>query len=96
MTVTMSVDTMVDSSTLALAQTSQTFGLTRPRMVADNVLWIKGGRHMLYEMANEIYVGNDTELGKMRRLSEDGSELSDTNVENLVSLQGGEVKAFES
>ncbi|GHJ87580.1 hypothetical protein NliqN6_3982 [Naganishia liquefaciens] len=74
--------------TLALAQTSQTFGLTRPRMVADNVLWIKGGRHMLYEMANEIYVGNDTELGKMRRLSEDGSELSDTNVENLMIITG--------
>lgn len=31
-------------------------------MVEENVLLIKGGRHILYEMANETYVSNDTEL----------------------------------
>lgn len=73
-------------SMLALAAASQTFGLTRPRMVADNVLWIKGGRHVLYEMANETYVGNDTDLGMARRRSEEGSEPSEMDGESLVSL----------
>lgn len=80
----MTSDTVNGYSTLALALTSQTFGLTRPRMVADNVLWIKGGRHVLYEMANETYVGNDTDLGVIRRGAEEGSESMDMDGENLV------------
>jgi hypothetical protein len=74
-------------STLALASASQTFGLSRPRMVADNVLWIKGGRHVLYEMANETYVGNDTDLGMARRGSDEGSTLTEKDGDNLVRLQ---------
>lgn len=74
-------------STLALASASQTFGLTRPRMVADNVLWVKGGRHVLYEMANETYVGNDTDLGLARRGSDEGSETTEKDGDNLVCLQ---------
>lgn len=82
---TMTFNTVGGYSTLALALASQTFGLTRPRMVDDDVLWIKGGRHVLYEMANETYVGNDTDLGVIRRGSGEGSESIDMDGENLVS-----------
>lgn len=50
------------ASVLALVSACQTFNLVRPRMVDENVLLIKGGRHILYEMANETYVSNDTDL----------------------------------
>jgi DNA mismatch repair protein MSH5 len=50
------------ASVLALASACQAFNLVRPRMVDENVLLIKGGRHILYEMANETYVSNDTDL----------------------------------
>lgn len=73
-------------SVLALASACQTFNLVRPRMVDDNVLFIKGGRHILYEMANETYVSNDTDLrGRQPRLSPGGAESAEPDESSLVS-----------
>lgn len=55
-------------------------------MVDDNVLLIKGGRHILYEMANETYVSNDTDLrGRQPRLSKEGDESAEPDESSLVS-----------
>ncbi|KAJ6076301.1 hypothetical protein N7499_008282 [Penicillium canescens] len=59
-------------SLLALTQGASFYKLTRPRMVHDNVIMIKGGRHLLQEMTVPSYVPNDT-------LLVGGSEDPDTN-----------------
>lgn len=74
------------SSVLALASACQTFNLVRPRMVEENVLLIKGGRHILYEMANETYVSNDTDLRGSQPRSMEGEHTSaDPDDRSLVS-----------
>ncbi|KAJ5247172.1 hypothetical protein N7468_002155 [Penicillium chermesinum] len=49
-------------SLLALTQAAGSYKLTRPQMVSENVIKIKGGRHILQELAVPSYVPNDTEL----------------------------------
>ncbi|KAJ9121612.1 hypothetical protein QFC22_002232 [Naganishia vaughanmartiniae] len=63
---------------LAMTATCETFGLVRPRMVDENVLIIQKGRHILYEMANETYISNDTD---MRNASDAKGEAEDDAIE---------------
>ncbi|CDM30496.1 DNA mismatch repair protein MutS, type 1 [Penicillium roqueforti FM164] len=49
-------------SLLALTQGASFYNLTRPRIVEQNVLRIKGGRHILQELTVPSYVPNDTLL----------------------------------
>ncbi|KAL4924405.1 MutS family protein MSH5 [Aspergillus undulatus] len=49
-------------SLLAMAQAVTCYNLTRPKMVEENIIKIKGGRHMLQEMTVSSYVPNDTFL----------------------------------
>ncbi|QQK46857.1 DNA mismatch repair protein MutS, core [Penicillium digitatum] len=49
-------------SLLALTQAASFYKLTRPRMVEQNVIRIKGGRHILQELTVSSYVPNDTLL----------------------------------
>jgi len=47
---------------LALAHGASQYKLTRPHMVEENIINIKGGRHLLQEMTVPSYVPNDTLL----------------------------------
>ncbi|OQE40807.1 hypothetical protein PENCOP_c005G07611 [Penicillium coprophilum] len=49
-------------SLLALTQAASFYKLTRPRMVEQNLIRIKGGRHILQELTVSSYVPNDTLL----------------------------------
>ncbi|KAL4958995.1 MutS family protein MSH5 [Aspergillus stella-maris] len=49
-------------SLLAMTQAVTCYNLVRPRMVEDNVINIKEGRHILQEMTVSTYVPNDTFL----------------------------------
>ncbi|ORY09079.1 mismatch repair protein 5 [Clohesyomyces aquaticus] len=49
-------------SLLALAQGAKQYKLCRPRVIKDNVLQIKGGRHVLQELTVASFVPNDTTL----------------------------------
>ncbi|KAL4942324.1 hypothetical protein BDV06DRAFT_222261 [Aspergillus oleicola] len=49
-------------SLLAMTQAVTCYNLVRPKMVEDNIINIKGGRHMLQEMTVSTYVPNDTFL----------------------------------
>ncbi|KAL2818963.1 muts domain V-domain-containing protein [Aspergillus cavernicola] len=63
-------------SLLALAQAVTCYNLVRPKMVQDNIINIKGGRHMLQEMTVSSYVPNDTFLvgGRLEEQSVDYSQ----------------------
>ncbi|KAJ9102410.1 hypothetical protein QFC21_002810 [Naganishia friedmannii] len=74
---------------LALTATCETFGLVRPRMVEENVLIIQKGRHILYEMANEAYIGNDTDLRHTTNLQEEPEDpTAKTSEQNLMLITG--------
>ena len=47
---------------LALAQGAQIHKLSRPRLTTDNIIRIKGGRHLLQELTVPSFVPNDTFL----------------------------------
>lgn len=47
---------------LAFAHTARQFKMTRPMVTEDNVIDIKGGRHLLQEMTVPSFVPNDTLL----------------------------------
>jgi DNA mismatch repair protein MSH5 len=49
-------------SLLALAQGAQQYRLVCPKMTEENVIRIKGGRHLLQELAVPSFVANDTHL----------------------------------
>ncbi|KAL4886538.1 muts domain V-domain-containing protein [Aspergillus karnatakaensis] len=49
-------------SLLAMAQAVTSYNLVRPKITEDNMINIKGGRHMLQEMTVSSYVLNDTFL----------------------------------
>lgn len=49
-------------SLLALAQGAKLYKLCQPRMTRDNVVSIKGGRHILQELTVSSFVANDTVL----------------------------------
>jgi DNA mismatch repair protein MSH5 len=43
----------------AFAEVAQDYGYVRPRMVSDNVLFVKGARHPLQELTVDAFVPND-------------------------------------
>ncbi|KAL2437052.1 MutS protein-like protein 5 [Exophiala dermatitidis] len=47
---------------LAFAHTARQYKMTRPRITEDNVIEIKGGRHLLQELTVPSFVPNDTFL----------------------------------
>ncbi|KAG9186743.1 hypothetical protein G6011_09851 [Alternaria panax] len=49
-------------SLLALAQGAKIYKLRRPRMTNDNIIQVKGGRHILQELTVSSFVTNDTIL----------------------------------
>lgn len=49
-------------SFIALVSGAQKYNLVRPRMSDDNIIKIKGGRHLLQELTVPSYVPNDTYL----------------------------------
>ncbi|KAF2264564.1 hypothetical protein CC78DRAFT_580350 [Lojkania enalia] len=49
-------------SLLALTQGAKIYKLCRPRMTEENVVRIKGGRHILQELTVSSFVANDTSL----------------------------------
>ncbi|KAI9373057.1 muts domain V-domain-containing protein [Aspergillus egyptiacus] len=63
-------------SLLAMAQAVTCYKLIRPKMVVDNVINIKGGRHILQELTVSSYVPNDTFLvgGRLEEQSSDYSQ----------------------
>ncbi|KAJ5767203.1 uncharacterized protein N7511_004819 [Penicillium nucicola] len=73
-------------SLLALAQGASFYKLARPRMVSENCIKIKGGRHMLQEMTVPSYVPNDTLLvgGDGEVNSNDAPPSSDHNPSMLI------------
>jgi len=56
---------------LALAQGARQYKLCRPRMTTDNIIQIKGGRHILQELIAPSYVANDTNIAGGRGSCED-------------------------
>ncbi|KAJ9098348.1 hypothetical protein QFC19_006472 [Naganishia cerealis] len=73
---------------LAMTANCETFGLVRPRMVEENVLIIQKGRHILYEMANEAYIGNDTDMWRANMVHDRGSAFPDTTEQSLMLITG--------
>ena len=62
-------------SLLALAHGACEYKLSRPRMVGDNVIDIKAGRHLIQEMTVPSYVANDAFLvGGDGPTDEDGAQ----------------------
>lgn len=49
-------------SLLALAQGAKMYRLSKPKLTNQNVVKIKGGRHILQELAVPSFVSNDTDL----------------------------------
>ncbi|KAJ5486021.1 DNA mismatch repair protein MutScore [Penicillium desertorum] len=72
-------------SLLALTQAASFYKLTRPRMVEQNVIRIKGGRHILQELTVSSYVPNDTLLvGGDESETNDASSSTDSNPSMLL------------
>ncbi|KAF2842516.1 hypothetical protein M501DRAFT_949091 [Patellaria atrata CBS 101060] len=67
-------------SLLALAQGAKIHKLSRPRIIEGNIIWIKGGRHLLQELTVPSFVANDTFLvggpGDNDDLGQDNTEVS--------------------
>ncbi|OJJ63521.1 hypothetical protein ASPSYDRAFT_190986 [Aspergillus sydowii CBS 593.65] len=63
-------------SLLAMAQAATCYNLVRPKISEDNIIKIKGGRHILQEMTVSSYVPNDTFLvgGRLEEQSADHSQ----------------------
>lgn len=73
-------------SILAMTSICETFGLVRPRMVEENVLIIQKGRHILYEMANEAYISNDTDMRHTTNVEDESEDATTASEEqSLVS-----------
>ncbi|KAL4917638.1 muts domain V-domain-containing protein [Aspergillus aurantiobrunneus] len=65
-------------SLLAMAQAVTCYNLVRPKMTQDNIVKIKGGRHMLQELTVSSYVPNDTFLvgGRLEEQMTDHSQYA--------------------
>ncbi|BCS25874.1 MutS family protein MSH5 [Aspergillus puulaauensis] len=63
-------------SLLAMAQAATCYNLVRPKISEDNIINIKGGRHILQELTVSSYVPNDTFLvgGRLEEQSADHSQ----------------------
>ncbi|OGM44275.1 DNA mismatch repair protein Msh5 [Aspergillus bombycis] len=68
---------------LAMSQAASFYRLTRPKLVRENVVGIKGGRHILQELTVSSYVPNDTLLvgGKLGEWAPFSSSRSQTALE---------------
>ncbi|KAJ5147421.1 DNA mismatch repair protein MutS core [Penicillium atrosanguineum] len=71
-------------SLLALTQAASLFKLTRPRMLAQNSIKIKGGRHILQELTVSSYVPNDTLLAGGRDTT--GDNVAPSSVDQVPSM----------
>ncbi|OQE05305.1 hypothetical protein PENVUL_c025G03028 [Penicillium vulpinum] len=72
-------------SLLALTQAAGFYKLTRPRMMEQNVIKIKGGRHILQELTVPSYVPNDTLIaGGIECESNDAASSIDCNPSMLL------------
>ncbi|CAG8886991.1 unnamed protein product [Penicillium egyptiacum] len=70
---------------LAFTQAARFYKLTRPRMIEQNVIRIKGGRHILQELAVSSYVPNDTLLaGGNESETNDAASFTDSNPSMLL------------
>ena len=70
-------------SLLALAHGAIQYKLTKPRMVEENVVDIRGGRHLLQEMTVASYVANDTLM-----FGRSGDQRSWTDEPSITILTG--------
>ncbi|KAJ6121588.1 hypothetical protein N7512_004053 [Penicillium capsulatum] len=77
-------------SLLALTHAASFYKLTRPRMVPDNIIKIKGGRHLLQELTVPSYVPNDTSLtgGNAEQLEDVSTSLPVDRPPNMLILTG--------
>ncbi|GFF46840.1 DNA mismatch repair protein MSH5 [Aspergillus lentulus] len=78
-------------SLLAMAQAASFYNMVRPRMVEENMIRIKGGRHILQELTVPSYVPNDTFLvgGSLPASQEGELEISETsNGPSMLILTG--------
>ncbi|KAJ5217788.1 uncharacterized protein N7469_011413 [Penicillium citrinum] len=71
-------------SLLALTQAAMFYKLNRPRMVSDNLVRIKGGRHLLQELTVPSYVPNDFAIRAGTSSSDSGRDSS--QVDQLPSM----------
>ncbi|KAE8401294.1 muts domain V-domain-containing protein [Aspergillus pseudonomiae] len=74
-------------SLLAMSQAASFYRLTRPKLVRENVISIKGGRHILQELTVSSYVPNDTLLvgGKLGACAPCSSSKPQTALETWGS-----------
>jgi DNA mismatch repair protein MSH5 len=63
---------------LALAQGAHIYNLTRPQIIAENVIEIKQGRHLLQEMSVPTYIPNDTLITGGNDMSSGGFGSTET------------------
>ena len=80
-------------SLLAMAHGAVGYKLTRPRIVDDNIIDIKGGRHILQEMTVPSYVPNDAYVvggsnSKAASQTEHISAEEDSEGANMLMLTG--------
>ncbi|KAF2182192.1 hypothetical protein K469DRAFT_636979 [Zopfia rhizophila CBS 207.26] len=69
-------------SLLALAQGAKLYKLCRPRMTRDNILRVRGGRHILQELTVSSFVANDTILVGGQGDSKHRNDKDQTNFSN--------------
>ncbi|CAA9958588.1 DNA mismatch repair protein mutS [Pyrenophora teres f. maculata] len=75
-------------SLLALAQGAKRYKLCRPRMTYENIIHIKGGRHILQELTVSSFIANDTILR--------GGEGDLAHAEASAQRYGAESQPFTS
>ncbi|CEO58793.1 hypothetical protein PMG11_03495 [Penicillium brasilianum] len=77
-------------SLLALTQVASFYKLSRPRMVPENVVRIRGGRHLLQELTVPSYVPNNSLLMGGRQIPPDSSMTSSkaTPAPSMLLLTG--------
>ncbi|KAF2748154.1 hypothetical protein M011DRAFT_422382 [Sporormia fimetaria CBS 119925] len=77
-------------SLLALAQGAKLYNLQRPRVTVDNVIQIRGGRHILQELTVSSFVPNDTTLAGGKGSSESSytTDTGSSRDDSLPSIDG--------
>lgn len=75
---------------LALAHAAHQYKLTRPQITEENIIDIKGGRHLLHEMNVSSFVANDTFLvgGRGGEDDTDGNTASPKTGPSMMLLTG--------
>jgi DNA mismatch repair protein MSH5 len=70
-------------SLLALAQGAKMYKLAKPTLTEENVIKIKGGRHILQELVVPSFISNDTDLAGGR-----GDDAMEEDAASLLVLTG--------